>query len=150
MSYELEKQLGIQKALVTDLELKNRSLREIADASERSKGEAEEQLTVKEAVYEAKIKNLYAELLNTNRAGAEAVRSIKGLEGKLKTQQESHKQLVSELSERIEKQDTVLQDLTDDLLRANRENGVLSAKLEKVVKDRGTLDKLDKVLETFE
>lgn len=51
MTYELEKSLAVQKALVADLDVKNRRLREVIEDSDRKHASSMERLTVAESTH---------------------------------------------------------------------------------------------------
>ena len=221
MRYELEKQLGIANALVADYEIKNRSLREIVDASERGKGEAEEQLSVKESVYEANLsrleKSFNQRLADVEEKSVEAAQTyrvnLEKLTEELKQSDEYNRRLVEEkgdlvadvekrieashtyretlmklteeladckqygvnvlermkqvdtsftevrginertiesLREKLASQAPVIQDLTDDLLRVNRDNGLLEVKLENTRHSDRSIDELENTVSKLE
>lgn len=157
MSYELEKELGIQKALVADLESKLSNLHVELDFTKQEKAGFQEQLAVNELVYKAQIKKLYAELSTSNRRGVEALRIMKADEVKFNSQRETYDVYIEDIQDKLDTQKDVLEGvaaenqlLTEQVSRLKEESMDLKAQVRELRYRASVTEKLEKVLQTFE
>ena len=157
LSYESEKQLGILKALVADLEAKNRVLELKATASDNKCAGLEEQRSIQEDTSKAKIKELTSVIATHVRQVNLTYLLNEDLKTEKKTQRETYDVYINDIQDKLDTQKDVFEGvvaenglLTEQVDRLREEGKDLKAQVRELRYRASVMVKLEKVLTSFE